>query len=208
MWESDRIFRGNFMSYFENFFRSVSLVFFASLLGCAGSSSPLSDLKTPETQGQYQIKTGDTLAISVWGEQRLSGDVFVREDGNFTMPLVEDVYAEGKTTKEVAAEVQTRLDKYVPGASVSVSISQSAPTRYFLSGQFNKPGEYRSDRRITLLQAVATGGGFAPFAGESSITLIRRIGDIEKRYTLDYNRVIDGRQPNPELKNGDIIAVQ
>lgn len=184
------------------------LVAIGFLVSCASNTSPLAELKSTEEQGQYQIKTGDTLAVSVWGEPRLSGEVFVREDGNFSMPLLEDIFVEGKTTKEAAAEVQTKLDKFVPGASVSISIAQSAPIRYFLSGQFNKPGEYRSDRKITLLQAIATGGGFAPFAAESAITLIRRVPTGEKRYSLNYSSVIDGRQPNPELKNGDIIAVK
>ena len=40
------------------------------------------------------------------------------------------------------------------------------------------------------------------------MTIIRRGPQGELRYVLDYNRVIDGREPNPELKNGDIIAVK
>ena len=146
--------------------------------------------------------------VNVWGEPRLSGEVFVREDGNFTLQLIDDVKAVGRTPKDIGADVTARLQKFIPAASVSISVLQTAPIRYFLSGQFNKPGEYRSDKKITLLQAVATGGGFAPFADESGITLIRRIDDKELRYSLDYNRVIDGREPNPELKNGDIIAVK
>jgi polysaccharide export outer membrane protein len=196
------------MTISARIFNLVGLIIVTTVVSCSNNTSPLDELKATEEQGKYQVKTGDTLTVAVWGEPRLSGEVFVREDGNFSMALVEDVFVEGKTTKEVAAEVQSRLEKFVPGASVSVSVAQSAPIRYFLSGQFNKPGEYRSDRRITVLQAIATGGGFAPFARESAITLIRRTATGEKRYALDYGRVIDGSQPNPELKNGDIIAVK
>ncbi len=175
---------------------------------CAPSGRPLKELMTSNEPGAYVVQSGDTLMVNVWGDPRLSGEVFVREDGNFTLPLIDDVSATGKNPKQIAEDVQTRLRKFIPAASVSISVVQTAPIRYFLSGSFNKPGEFRSDKKITLLQAVATGGGFAPFADESNVTLIRRTADGEFRYTLDYNRVIDGREPNPELKNGDIIAIK
>jgi polysaccharide export outer membrane protein len=184
---------------------AVSVLLISS---CSPKGRPLSELAAHVAGGQYVVQSGDTLMVNVWGEQRLSGEVFVREDGNFTMPLIDDVKATGLTPKQISEDVTVRLKKFVPAASVAISVVQTAPTRYFLSGQFNKPGEYRSDKKITFLQAVATGSGFAPFADESSITLIRRTPDGELRYTLDYNQVIDGRQPNPELKNGDIIAVK
>ena len=183
----------------------IPLLFLSS---CAQKGRPLTELATPNTPQQYVVQSGDTLMINVWGEQRLSGEVFVREDGSFTMQLIDDVKAVGSTPKAIAGDVTTRLQKFIPAASVAVSVVQTAPVRYFLSGQFVKPGEYRSDRKINLVQAVATGNGFAPFADESALTLIRRTADGEMRYTLDYNRVIDGREPNPELKNGDIIAVK
>ena len=85
---------------------------------------------------------------------------------------------------------------------------QSAPIRYFLAGQFLKPGEFRSEQGITLLQAIAKAGGLAPFADESSITLIRRNASKELRYQLDYNRVVNGKEPNPLLRDGDFISVE
>ena len=187
----------------------IQLTLLVLLSGCGAGGRPLAELTAQQEAGQYVVQSGDTLAVNVWGEPRLSGEVFVREDGNFTLQLIDDVQAVGKTPKQISVEVTERLQKFIPAASVSISVQQTAPIRYFLSGQFNKPGEYRSDKKITLLQAVATGGGFAPFADESSITLIRRTADSkELRYALDYNRVIDGREPNPELKNGDIVAVK
>lgn len=178
-------------------------------IGCRpGGTRPLDELSATAAAGQYTAQAGDTLEVNVWGEPRLSGEVLVREDGQLTMQLINDVTAEGKTLKALSDEIADRLKKFVPGASVTVSVVQSAPIRYFLSGQFQKPGEYRSDKKISLLQAIATGGGFAPFADESNITLIRKGGEGDIRYSLDYNRVVDGRDPNPELKNGDFVTVK
>ena len=71
-----------------------------------------------------------------------------------------------------------------------------------------KSGEYRTDKRVTLLQAIATGGGFAPFADESNIMLIRKSTNGEKRYQFDYSELVQGEQPNPILRSGDIISIR
>jgi polysaccharide export outer membrane protein len=188
----------------------VGTLFLAAVSACAPNNiRSLSELnKADDKNAEYLIQGGDTLIVNVWGEPRLSGPVVVREDGRFTLPLIEDVLAEGKTVKQLSAEVTQKLVAFIPAASVSISVSQSAPIRYYLSGQFVKPGEFRSDRRITLLQAIATGGGFAPFADESEIMLIRKGRSGDLRYRFDYNRVVDGRDPNPELKNGDVVSVK
>ncbi len=199
-------------------FRSINLGLLGLgllILGCVrGPSQPLDELKGNGQSNEYHIQKGDTLSVNVWGEQQISGDVIVREDGNITLKLVRDVKAVGLTLQQLSDSITTKLKRYIPGAAVSVAIAQTAPIRYFLSGLFVKPGEFRSDGRITMLQAIAAGGGFAPFADESEITLIRQVpgesgADLtEVRYTLDYNRVIEGREPNPELRNGDVLAVK
>lgn len=181
------------------------------LTACGASNmSPLSDLSVDPVKSQeaYRIQSGDVINVQVWGEPKLSGEVLVREDGKFTMQLVNEIQAEGLTTKEVRTAITEGLKEFIPAAQVTVSVSHTAPTRYFLSGQFLKPGEYRSDKQITFLQAVATGGGFAPFADDSSIMLIRRGPEGEMRYELDYSRVVAGKEPNPVLRNGDIIAIK
>ena len=171
--------------------------------------SPLDELsQNPESTGDYLIQAGDVLDVQVWGESRLSGEVFVRDDGNLTMRLINDVPAEGKTAKQLGEEIKVKLGEFIPAASVTVSVVHTAPVRYYLSGKFLKPGEYRSDKRITFLQAVATGGGFVPFADESNIMLIRKGPEKDLRYELDYNRVVEGREPNPMLKSGDVIAIK
>ncbi len=191
---------------------NIALLLLAAPLMISCSNSlirPNTELSgQPEVAAEYLAKPGDTMMVKVWGEQQLTGEVLVREDGKFTMPLIGDVLAEGKNLKDINQEVTTRLQEFIPGASVTVSVAQSAPIRYFLSGQFFKSGEYRTDSRITFLQAISTGGGFAPFADESSVMLIRRSPQGELRYELDYNRVVDGKEPNPLLKDGDTLAVK
>ena len=190
----------------------ISTGIFLLLLSACSSGGSFRSIKElaelEQADAKYRVNPGDTLSVKVWGEPKLSGDVFVREDGNFTLPLVKDVKASGLTLEEVGNLVTERLADFVPAASVSVSVLQPALVRYYLTGAFAKPGEYRSDGRITFLQAIATAGGFAPFANQKNITLIRKADEGEVRFSLNYDEVVAGKQPNPSLKTGDVIVAQ
>lgn len=195
---------------------SSVLILLMTLNACAGGvgrpadARPVSELMGSKSgqDADYMVTAGDTLDVKVWGEPTVSGQVFVRDDGKFTLPLAGDIIAEGKTLKGVTADITEKLRKFIPAASVSVSVLQAAPVRYFLSGKFIKPGEFRSVGQISLLQAIATGGGFAPFADDSSIILVRKSPEGDRRYQLNYSQIIQGRQPNPQLLNGDIVHVE
>lgn len=183
----------------------------ASISACSptGNTRPADELNNSQyADEEYYIKPGDVLMIKVWGEPRLSGEIVIREDGRFSLPLVDEIDAQGKSLLQLKDELEARLAEFVPGVSVSPSVIQAAPVRYFLVGQFAGPGEYRSELGISLLQAIAKAGGFAPFADESNLILIRKGATGEIRYSLDYNRVVSGQEPNPKLRDGDLISVK
>ena len=187
----------------------LSLFICLSISSCLRPSGrPLSELiPNSDKSEDYLVRPGDILAVDVYGEPGLTGDKIVREDGQMSLKFAGDVKVQGLTLEAAGHKLESELSKFMPGATVSVALSKSAPIKYYLSGKFQKPGEYRSDGKITFLQAVATGGNFLPFADESSITLIRKTATTEIRYVLDYNNVVMGREPNPELRDGDILSV-
>lgn len=191
---------------------NVQYLCFILLLVCSCSGaniSPLSELAASQDKNApYVVGAGDVINVQVWGEPNISGEVLVREDGRFSNPLVSDVQAEGLTLVEIGEQLSERLKEFIPSANVNVLLSQASATVYYLSGSFMKSGEYRTDKRVTLLQAIATGGGFAPFADESNIMLIRKSVNGEKRYQFDYAELVQGNQPNPALRSGDIISIR
>ena len=190
----------------------IALTIFTTACSFGGSTSPLKELtiKTPESQ-IYKVSPGDTLMVEVWGESKLSGERLVREDGRVTLPLAKDIPAKGKTLEELETDISEALKMFVPAASVNISVISQAPVRFYLTGSFLRPGEFYSEGDISFLAAVAKGGGFAPFANDSDIILIRKTSvntGEDKRYRLNYSKVVSGRHPNPRLISGDIIAVE
>ncbi len=182
----------------------------AIMTGCAaGNYSPISELSESKDKSKsYIVKPGDILNIQVWGEPKVSGEAVVRQDGRFSIPLVDEVQAEGRSLTEITNDLVSKLSEFIPSASVNISLNQSSAIVYYLTGTFAKPGEFRTDKQVTILQAIATGGGFAPFANKSNLVLIRKSGENEKRYRLSYEKIIEGLQPNPQLETGDILSVQ
>jgi len=189
----------------------VALLLASILSGCVGTTKgrPLDELVlADQKKEEYRARVGDVLSVRVWGEQQLTGDVVVRDDGKFTLQLIDDVQASGLRLAEIAKDISKRLEKFVPGSSVSVSLSQTAPIKFFLLGTFQRPGDYRSNGRISFIQAIAMGGGLAPFSNVSGIVLIRKSSDGDLRYVMNYDRVLNGTEPNPDLRDGDVIQAQ
>lgn len=199
-------------TFFAVSFLPFVFLSFILLIGCQISKDlrPLSELEESQrtVKKGYFVRPGDLLNVQVWGEQKLSGEIKVRDDGRITIPLINDVDAAAQTLEDLSGDIAQKLESFVPGAQVTVSVSQQAPIHYFLSGSFIKPGEYTSTKEINLIQAIATGNGFAPFANDSSILLIRKSAQREMRYNLSYDDVVNGEEPNPTIRDGDIISVR
>src|ERR1700751_2209289 len=76
-------------------------------------SSAAAAAGAPVDSGSYKIRPADILLIRGWNEAEFSGPVAVHQDGKFTLPLVGDLQAGGKTPIEVQDIISDALKKYV-----------------------------------------------------------------------------------------------
>ena len=157
----------------------------------------------------YTVKPGDVLAISVWKEEALVGDVLVTPDGAFAFPLVGLVDARNKTVDDLQKILTERLVKYISDPVVTVSVREIRGNKIYVIGQVNKPGEFIVNPRVDVMQALAMAGGTTAFASLGDITVLRRNGTKQEALEFDYNAVAKGKRPeqNFELKSGDIVVV-
>jgi polysaccharide export outer membrane protein len=61
----------------------------------------------------------------------------------------------------------------LPGDTIYVS---KAPV-YYIYGEAQKPGYYKVERGMTVMQAIATGGGITPRGSQSRLVLTRKKAD-------------------------------
>jgi polysaccharide export outer membrane protein len=150
----------------------------------------------------------DLLRVSVWENKDLTLDLVVRPDGKISMPLIQDVTAEGATAAELAALIQRNLTAYIKDPQVSVIVLQVNAPKYFVIGNVAKPGTYSLRSETSILQALALAGGFTQFASPRSIKLIRNTAGKQEVRKVNYNNLIDeGGEGNYLLRSGDTVVV-
>jgi polysaccharide export outer membrane protein len=155
----------------------------------------------------YLIGISDLLEISVWGEQNISRQVTVRNDGFISLPLVGEVQVAGKTPAQVKKDIETVLTKFIKDPRCAVIIIEPRSKRYYVQGQVMHPGQFTLDKDLYLTQVIPISGGFTDFADKDSIIIIRIEGDKKKRMKIDYDRILKGKDDDIMIRPGDNIIV-
>jgi polysaccharide export outer membrane protein len=157
---------------------------------------------------EYKIGPEDQIRISVWENKELTLDLVVRPDGKISMPLIQDVVAEGQTATELANTIQQRLVAFIKEPQVSVIVLQVNAPKFFVIGNVAKPGTFPLRGETSILQALSLAGGFTQFASPRSIKLIRNTAGKQEVRKVNYNKIIDADgEGNYLLKSGDTIVV-
>ncbi|MGX2030556.1 polysaccharide biosynthesis/export family protein [Methylocaldum gracile] len=185
---------------------TLIVLFIAAGSVSADAANPTPLLQMPQ---DYRIVPGDVLEISVWREEGLTKQVLVRADGGLSFPLVGDLAAGGLTVEDVRATVTERLSEYLADPVVSVSVITTSQKIYVV-GKVNKPGEFVTPGRVTVMHALALAGGLNPFADRDDITILRQRGDQTTPLPFDYDAVAAGEdlEQNILLMNGDVVVVR
>jgi polysaccharide export outer membrane protein len=158
----------------------------------------------------YVIGPEDVLSIHVWKEEAFSRTVPVRMDGKISLPLIDDVQAAGFTARQLKEMLTTKLKEFVENPNVSVTVVEANSFKVFISGQVRSPGVYRLRSETSLLQFIPMVGGFTDWANQKKILIIRKEGGQEKRFTVNYKKIVSGKDPDSNiiLKTGDTIIVR
>lgn len=157
----------------------------------------------------YAIQPSDKLEVFVWKEPDLSRKVVVRPDGRISVPLVQDVDASGLSTEELKKKIEAALSEFLEAPNVTVIVEEIQSYQIFVIGQVQKPGSIRSDRPLTVLQALALAGGFSEYADQGDIRIIRSYGTENVTYNFNYKDVVKGKNSNQNivLRTGDVVSV-
>jgi polysaccharide export outer membrane protein len=156
---------------------------------------------------KYRVGPEDILHVSVWGNQDLTLDVIVRPDGKISLPLIQDIQAEGLTASELADVIHKKLLVYIKEPEVSVMVKEINATKFSVLGYVNKPGTYALRGDMSVLQALSMAGGLTPFASPRKIRLLRNTTGTQKVRVVNYYNLIDSGEGNILLKPGDTIVV-
>jgi len=163
-------------------------------------------------QYDYVVGPGDVLEVFVWGNQELSTSVTVRPDGKFTTRLVEDLEASGKSSTQLARDIEEAYAKYVKNPVVTVIVKgfSGVPEQQVrVIGASVNPLSVPFSKHMTLLDLMISVGGLTEFADGNGAVVIRQQGGEKVVYKLRLEDLIrEGDiSANVDLLPGDIVII-
>jgi len=183
------------------------------LAGCASSSGtyPPAPAAAATPDYNYVVGPGDTLNIIVWRNPELSMSVPVRPDGKLTTPLVDELFVQGKTSVQIARDVEQALSKVVRDPVVTIIVTSFVgpySEQIRVVGEAAKPQALPYKLRMTLLDVMIAVGGLTDFADGNGAT-ITRASEGGKRYSVRLKDLIKQGDisANTEMKPGDILII-
>ena len=168
---------------------SLSLLFMLLVSGVIAnvSSNAFAQAQPPSpaaTAESYVLGPNDRIRLKVYGEADITGEYEIDSNGQVSIPLAGHIGAAGLTTKQLERSITSALAKgIVRDPRVNVEVALYRP--YYILGEVKKGGEYPYRLGLTVMDAVASAGGFTYRANENKVYLRRSGAGVEEVYALD-----------------------
>jgi polysaccharide export outer membrane protein len=175
----------------QRLFRVVGLLFLFVLAASGAIASLPADafaqaqpLPPAPTADTYVLGQNDRIRLKVYGEPDIAGEYEVDSNGNVSIPLAGHIRAAGLTTRQLEHSIASALSKgIVRDPRVNVEVALYRP--YYILGEVKKGGEYPYRLGLTVMDAVASAGGFTYRANENKVYLRRSGAGAEEVHALD-----------------------
>jgi protein involved in polysaccharide export with SLBB domain len=143
------------------------------------------------------LQPGEKIRVTVFGEDRLSGEYEIDPAGFVSLPLAGTVKAAGLSKPQLEQELAKKFrGEYLKNPKVTVDVSNFRP--FYILGEVGKPGEYPYKSGLNVLSAIALAGGSTYRASRSNVQ-IQHTGEAGFR---DYPL-----SPSIPILPGDLVRV-
>ena len=183
--------------------RAAALAASLFAVACVHTPNPAPDVKYVD----YRIGPPDRLTITILPDPPVVETVIVRPDGMVTIQLIGDVPAGGRTTDELAKDIENRISRFKRGALVTVALAGAESPMITVLGEVRNPNSFPLTRQMRISEVMGTVGGPTLFANSDDIQVVRP-GSPPKVIDVDLDAIRDGDlRTNVQLYGGDIVYV-
>jgi polysaccharide export outer membrane protein len=170
----------------ETFMRWLPLLSMALVLPLAACATTRDATYLVDTKGPYQLDTGDTLRVTVYGDDELTDTYRVDDSGAVAFPLVGPVQVRGQTTELAGRRLAGALaNGYMRNPDVAVEVAEYRP--FFIQGEIGNSGQFPYVYGMTVRAAISTAGGFSDTADRDKAVVYRRQGNEMAKGTVDLD---------------------
>jgi len=184
---------------------------FAVGIGCRSGQSDRNAAVTADVV----IAPGEALGIDdvfdvrVFGEESLSGSYRVADDGSVDYPFAGRISVVGKSSGEVQRLLTERLsDGFLKNPQVSVMVKEWNSRKVSVLGQVQNPGAVVYFPSMTIVDAIASAGGFTGIAAPNKVTLRREVDGKVHSTIYPVADISEGKRANVSMVPGDVLVVE
>lgn len=160
------------------------------------------------TSSEDRVGLDDTFDVRVYGEAELSGMFRVATDGTVDYPLAGRIHVAGLRTGEIQQLLVSKLkDRYLKEPQVIVTVKDRNSQKISVLGQVAKPGQVGYYPNMTIVDAIASAGGFTGIAAKNSVNLRRESGGKIEMHVYPVADISEGRSQNVMVQPGDVLVV-
>ncbi len=182
--------------------RISALLALAFVAACGGSNPPpvtvpsdVYDLEAPiEANRRGELVPGDAVQVTVFGEEELTGEYPVDQNGVVVFPLLGERRVLGMAADSLEQVLVQDYREFLTDPAINVTVLR----RVSVLGEVREPGLYPVDLTMSLNEALALAGGVSPNGNLNDIRLIRgtevMLRDMEAGVPLTATPVQSGDQ--------------
>jgi len=167
----------------------------------ASSSKPPAGFASREAR--YRIQPNDVVDIQFRYTPEYNYSGTVQPDGFISLQVVGDVKIGGLTLTEASASITKQATARLRDPEVTVFLKDFVKPHFVVAGEVAHPGTFDLRGEVTVIQAIATSGGFKESSKRTQVILLRRANK-------DYAevKVLDLRQLMSPSKIREDILIQ
>jgi protein involved in polysaccharide export with SLBB domain len=186
----------------------VALLASAGLTACYPTPKHASTASDEVSTAQDRVGVDDTFDVRVYGESDLTGMFRVATDGTVDYPLAGRLQVAGLRTGEIQELLISKLkDRYLKDPQVVVTIKDRNSQKISVLGQVSRPGQVGYYPNMTIVDAIASAGGFTGIAAKNSVNLRRQVAGKIETHIFPVADISEGRSPNVMVVPGDVLVV-
>jgi polysaccharide export outer membrane protein len=161
---------------------------------------------------EYKIGPEDQLQVQVWQHEDLSGTFSVESNGTIVVPLLGQVQAADRTTRDLSEELKRRYSIVDPSITeVLVTVSEYRSRSVTVVGEVRNPGRLGFREIPNLWDVLMRAGGGTASADLARVQIVRKDGveGSPRIVQADLSGGVERLDPSslPELRPGDSVVV-
>ena len=154
-----------------------------------------------------RLGAGDLIEVTVYNVPELNTRIRVSNEGDISLPLINNVHVDGLTIDEAEVIIERRLDDggFVKNPHVQIFVQEYTSQGASVLGEISKPGVYPVLGDQKLFTLISSAGGLTERAGKN-ITITRR-GQAPIVVAISHN-LQDHPESNVPVFPGDTVIVR